>query len=189
MKSVFRVVALLLLAGCAARAADEARVLEKVNPLPTALSSDFEFRKVKLFLLGRSTAQSGQTAKKKHTGRGSTRAAAVIAEASINFEPRYRVFGAVTALDQRERAGNYFDFYWRAKRDADITARLEYRQELLRAFVQGREIRYPHARGHHRTEFAIVGDDFFDDGRVIAWRCLLIENGHIVAEKKSYLWQ
>ena len=54
--------------------------------------------------------------------------------------------------------------------------------------LQAREIRYPNARGHHKTEFAIIGDDFFDDGRVIAWRCLLIENGRIVAEKKSYLW-
>jgi len=189
MKGVFRLVAILLCATGVAHAADQARLLEKVTPLPTALSNDFEFRKVKLFLLGKSTAQTGNTTKKKYTGRNPTRATAVIAEASINFEPRYRTFGAVTSLDQRERSGNYLDFYWRANREADLTVRLEYRQELLHAFVQGREIRYPHARGHHRTEFAIVGDEFFDDGRITAWRCLLIENGHIVAEKRSYLWQ
>ena len=62
------------------------------------------------------------------------------------------------------RFGNYFDFFWRARRDADVTVRLEYRQEKLHAFVQAREVRYPHARGHHKTEFAIIGDDFFDDG-------------------------
>ncbi len=28
-----------------------------------------------------------------------------------------------------------------------------------------------------------------EDGRVIAWRCLLIENGRIVAEERSYLWE
>ena len=112
-----------------------------------------------------------------------------MAQAAINFESKYRLFGAVTALDQRERTGNYFDFFWRAKRDADITVRLEYRQEGLRSFTQAREIHYPNARGHHKSEFAIVGDDFFDDGRVTAWRCLLIENGRIVAETKSYLWR
>ena len=112
-----------------------------------------------------------------------------MAEAAINFESRYRNFGAVTALDERERSGNYFDFFWRAKRDADITVRLEYRQEGLRSFTQAREIHYPNARGHHKSEFAIVGDDFFDDGRVTAWRCLLVENGRIVAETKSYLWK
>ena len=59
--------------------------------------------------------------------------------------------------------------------------RLEYRQEKLHAFVQAREVHYPQARGHHETEFAIIGDDFFDDGRVIAWRASLIVDGRIVA--------
>jgi hypothetical protein len=188
MKSVFHLVALFLCTACVARVANDTKVVGKVTPLPMALSDDFEFRKVKLFSLGRSTSEATKSAKKRLGGQSGSRLNAVVAEASINFESRYRLHGAVTALDQRERAGNYFDFFWKAKRDADITVRLEYRQELLRAFVQAREIRYPNARGHHRTEFAVVGDDFFDDGRVIAWRCVLVENGRIVAEKRSYLW-
>ena len=67
-----------------------------------------------------------------------------------------------------------------------MTVRLEYRQEKLHAHVQAQEISYPNARGSHKTEFKVVGDDYFDDGRVIAWRCLLIENGRIVAENRSY---
>jgi len=184
------VLAFLFAGATGLRAVDQARVLAKVNPLPTALSGDFEFRKTKLYLLGSaSTVQTTRALGKKFSGRSGSRANAAVAEASINFESRYRNFGAVTAYDQRERAGNYLDFFWRAKRDADITVRLEYRQELLRSFVQAREIHYPNARGHHKTEFAIVGDDFYDDGRITAWRCLLIENGQIVAETRSYLWK
>ena len=89
--------------------------------------------------------------------------------------------------DQRQRFGNYFDFFWRAKRPANVTVRLEYRQEKLRSFVQAREMSYPHAQGQQKTEFAIIGDDYLNDGRVISWRCLLIENGRIVAENRSYL--
>lgn len=190
MKRLAGLFALLLCGTAAARAADEAKVLAKVDPLPVALSSDFEFRKAKLFSLGRTTTSQETTkANKKFSGGKGNRAAAVVAEAAINFESKYRLFGAVTALDQRERSGNYFDFFWRAKRDADVTVRLEYRQEGLRSFTQAREMHYTNARGHHKSEFAIVGDDFFDDGRVTAWRCLLIENGHIVAENKSYLWR
>jgi hypothetical protein len=92
-------------------------------------------------------------------------------------------------LDQRERTGNYFDFFWKALRPADLTMRLEYKQEKLHAHIQAQEIFYPQARGMHKTEFKVVGDDYFDDGRVIAWRCSLIENGRIVAETHSYLWQ
>jgi hypothetical protein len=164
--------------------------LTKINPLPVALSSDFEFRKIKLFSLGDVTATQATTkAGKKFNASGGSRANAAVAAAAIAFESKYRSYGAVTALDQRERTGNYFDFFWRAKRDADVTMRLEYRQEGLRSFTQAREIYYPSARGHHKTEFAIVGDDFSDDGRVTAWRCLLVEHGRIVAETKSYLWR
>jgi hypothetical protein len=192
MKSVVLLVALFLCAS-AARAADEARILAKVEPLPVALSNDFEFRKAKLYSLGSTTLQAGTGKNKKYSrnasSRGSGRVSAAVAEAAINFESRYRLFGAVTALDQRDRYGNYLDLFWLAKRDADLTVRLEYRQEALRSFTQAREIHYPNARGHHKSEFAIVGDDFFDDGRVTAWRCLLVENGHIVAETRSYLWK
>ena len=102
---------------------------------------------------------------------------------------RYRLYGAVTALDARERATAITSIFSGARNaTADVTVRLEYRQEAFARLVQAREIRYPNARGSHKTEFAVIGDDYFDDGRVIAWRCLLIENGRIVAEKKSYLW-
>src|SRR6266705_1899508 len=110
-------------------------------------------------------------------------------DSSIAFERQYRLFGAVTGLDQHQRFGNYFDFFWRAKRPADLTVRLEYRQEKLHALVQAQEISYANVHGTHKTEFRVIGDDYFDDGRVTAWRCLLIENGRIVAERHSYMWE
>jgi hypothetical protein len=98
------------------------------------------------------------------------------------------LYGAVTGLDQRQRFGQYFDFFWRAKRPADLTVRFEYKQEKLHAFVQAKEQTYQNAEGTNRTEFRVVGDEYLDDGGVLAWRCLLIEHGRIVAEKRSFLW-
>jgi hypothetical protein len=170
-----------LLAGNAL-AADAPRVLSKVNPLPVALSDDFQFRKTKLFLLSETPPKSRKSTFSSAQNTG-------IAEASMGFERTYRMYGAITAADQRQRYGNYFDFFWRVKRPANVTVRLEYRQEKLRSFVQAREISYPDAKGNRKTEFAIIGDDYLNDGRVISWRCLLIENGHIVAENRSYLWE
>jgi hypothetical protein len=165
-----------------ALAADAAKVLPKVNPLPVALSDDFQFRKTKLFLLSETPPKTRRSSfsSVQHSG---------IAEVSMNFERTYRMHGAITAADQRQRYGNYFDFFWRAKRPAHVTVRLEYRQEKLRSFVQARELTYPNAKGSHKSEFAVIGDDYFNDGRVISWRCLLIENGRIVAENRSYLWE
>lgn len=165
----------LLFGACAATAPpiSPARQVEKVKPLPIALDSAFTFRKTKQYFLD-------------PLRRGLTGGAPV--DASILFERDYHLFGAITALDQRQRYGNYYTFFWRAKRRADITVRLEYRQENLHAFTQAREVQYRNIRGNHETKFAIIGDDFFDDGRVIAWRASLIVNGQIVAVDRSYLW-
>lgn len=175
-------------------AAEEPKVLAKVNSLPVALDRDFAFRKTKLYFLndkpdtlrGLRTATSSKPG--KQVPQPSSRSAS-IQIASITFERQYRLFGAVTGLDFHQRFGDYFDFFWRAKRPADLTVRLEYRQEKLHSFVQAQAISYANARGNYKTEFKVVGDDYFDDGRVIAWRCLLIENGRIVAENRSYMWE
>lgn len=161
----------LALAGCAGLPPQPYQV-EKPRPLPIALDKDFEIRKVlQYFLDPNAKPLSGQV------------------NAAVVFERYYRMYGAITALDQHQRFGNYFDFFWHARRQADVRVRLEYRQEKLHALVQAREVFYPQARGHFKTEFAIIGDDFFEDGRVISWRVTLIVDGRIVATRKSYLWE
>lgn len=173
---------------------EEPRIVEKVTPLPVALDKDFEFRKTKLFLLSLTPSTAGQRAQKTTSTLGAkstspNQKTATLQDVPITFERQYRMFGAVTGLDQRQRFGNYFDFFWRAKRPSDVTVRLEYRQEKLHEHVQAQEITYQNVRGTHKTEFKVIGDDYFDDGRVIAWRCLLIANGQIVAENRSFMWE
>ena len=176
---------------CAANlsAAPQVKILTKVNPLPVALSDDFQFRKTKLFELTVTPPRIKKSFSQSMARDPNNNPTAGIAVAPLNFERTYRLHGAITNADNAQRYGHYFDFFWRAKRAADITVRLEYRQEKLRAFVQAREIFYPNATGNIKTEFTIIGDDYLQDGRVTSWRCLLIENGRIVAENRSYLWE
>ncbi len=160
-------------------AANDFRQLKEATPLPKALDPAFEFRKTKLFFLGDAPGPT--------RGRGFTGGA--VRDPAIGFEGAYRLHGAVTGLDQRRRFGHYFDFFWRVKRSANVIVRLEYRQQTLRSFTQAREVSYANVKGSTKTAFAVIGDDFFADGRVTAWRCLLIENGRIVAEDRSFLWR
>jgi hypothetical protein len=192
--ALFAVGSLALVAVPSEGAREEPRIVEKVRRLPVELSNDFEFRKTKLFYLsdkapvaGVGTRQSTSTLGGK--SNSPSQKTATLQDAPITFERQYRMFGAVTGLDQRQRFGNYFDFFWRAKRPSDVTVRLEYRQEKLHEHVQAQEISYRNVRGTRKTEFKVIGDDYFDDGRVIAWRCLLIENGRIVAENRSFMWE
>jgi hypothetical protein len=197
MKFIPAALGLIITASSLSGATQEPRILEKVTPLPVALSKDFEFRKTKLFFLSEKGPKPSERAQQSvskvspgsPSGTTPSQKTATLADAQITFERQYRLFGAVTKLDQNQRCGDYFDFFWRAKRPADVTVRLEYRQEKLHDFVQAQEISYRNVRGTHKTEFKVIGDDYFDDGRVIAWRCLLIENGRIVAENRSYMWR
>ena len=174
---------------------EEPKVVEKVTPLPMALDPNFEFRKTKLFFMsekgGLKPSERAHDSSNKVGGKNNqpSQKTSVLQDAPIVFERQYRLYGAVTAVDQRQRFGDYFDFFWRSKRPSDVTVRLEYRQEKLHEHVQAQEITYRNARGTNKTEFKVIGDDYFDDGRVIAWRCLLIANGRIVAENRSFLWE
>ncbi len=173
---------------------EEPKVLEKITTLPVALDPNFEFRKTKLFFMnekGLKQSERAHDSTSKVGGKTNTpnQKTSVLQDAPIVFERQYRLYGAVTGIDQRQRFGDYFDFFWRTKRPSDVTVRLEYRQEKLHEHVQAQEITYRNVRGTNKTEFKVIGDDYFDDGRVIAWRCLLIANGRIVAENRSFLWE
>src|SRR5262249_16777260 len=125
---------------------------------PVALNSDFEFRKAKIYTLGQSPYVTGkETPKSADTSKkgGLSRSKTVEQEASLIFERSYRLHGAVTALDQRQRFGQYFDFFWRAKRASDVTVRFEYKQEKLKAFVQAKEQTYQNISGTNRSEFRV----------------------------------
>jgi hypothetical protein len=170
---------------------EQPKLLSQVKPIPKALNPDFEFRKTKLYLMTETPPETKKSSRNSANNKDftSTKAPSAAQAAAITFERQYRLFGAVTKLDQHQRFGNYFDFFWRTKRPADLRIRLEYRQEKLHAHVQAQEIAYYSVHGNHKTEFRVIGDDYFDGGRVIAWRCLLIENEKIVAEDRSFLWE
>src|SRR6266542_1858324 len=142
---------LILIASGLARATEEPRIVEKVTPLPVALSKDFQFRKTKLFFLGEKAPQqalAGQTSNTVKPG-------ALTGGGGGSTAPSQKT---VTLQDARQRFGDYFDFFWRAKRPADLTVRLEYRQEKLHEHVQAQEISYRNVRGTHKTEFNVIGD-------------------------------
>ena len=154
--------------------ADDPLPIQKANVLPLALSDDFEFRKFTIFR--NALVKPGATPIPTR-------------ELMIDFERRRRVWGAITGADMQGRTGQYFTFFWRAKRTADLTLRLEYRQANLKNYVEARELYYPHARGSYTSAFAVVGTEYSVDGPITMWRAILIENQRIVALLQSRTWE
>jgi hypothetical protein len=174
MRCLVAGVFLAVLVGIISVRAENPLPIESANVLPEAISDDFEFRKFEIF-----------------------RNASIVPGATpiptkdlmIDFERKHRLWGALLAADILAKTGQYFTFFWRAKRPANLTLRLEYRQANLKNYVQGRELYYPNARGSHTSEFAIVGNDYANDGPITSWRAILIENRKIVALLQSRTWQ
>ncbi len=148
---------------------EPARQIDKANVLPLALDDAIQFRKTKIFL--------NEPELIKPT-----------TENMISFERQRVNFGAVTQLDRQQRYGHYYTFFWRTGRKADLTLRFEYRQQRLGSYVQAKEHVYPGAKGSLQSQFQVIGDDYAEEGRVTAWRAVLIENGKIVGLTQSFLW-
>ena len=96
MRFVLRCLAVLLFSVAALRASEQVRQLVTVNPLPTALSDDFKFRKTKLYFMSETgAATSKKRSQSKFLGGSDTpaRGNAAVADRSISFERQYRLFG------------------------------------------------------------------------------------------------
>jgi hypothetical protein len=39
------------------------------------------------------------------------------------------------------------------------------------------------------AEFAVIGDDYFKGGKVLAWRASVRRGGRELASRQSYLWK
>jgi hypothetical protein len=165
---------LAVLVGSIMGRAENPLPIESANVLPLAISDDFEFRKFEIFRNALALPGSTPIPTK---------------DLMVDFERKHRLWGALDGADVSARTGQYFTFFWRAKRRANLTIRLEYRQANLKNYVQAREINYADVKGSRTSEFAILGNDYETDGPVTSWRAILIENQKIVALLQSRTWQ
>ena len=154
-------------------------LLGHADALPLALDPAVEVRKVKTDFLETPEVTGVRRLRTENSE-----------DQNIAFERRRLLYGAITPSAQRARYGSYYTFFWRSRRPGKFVVRLEYRQQKLGAYVQAREVAYPAGGGSHVTRFAVNGDDYVEQGRVSAWRLVVVEDGRkIVALKQSYLWR
>ena len=111
-------------------------------------------------------------------------------EKMIDFEYRRKTRGLVTTEDYYERYGNYYTVFWQTpRRDLPVTIRLEFRQATTGPKIFALEKECPHPRRTNTTEFEIIGDDYAERGAVTQWKASVVQQGSIVDEFKSFLWQ
>ena len=107
----------------------------------------------------------------------------------VRGEQMYRLKGAVTLEERRERLGDYYTVTWKAIKTRPTRVVMDYQQAATGAKVLQQSVDLTEGSTGGKVEFAVIGSDYNNGGRVLAWRIRLMQGSSTIAEKRSYLWR
>lgn len=108
---------------------------------------------------------------------------------AIQFERDYHLRGAVTKAEIMERGGHYYTIFWKADdRTQPVTVRFEYRQANSGLTSKVLEEEVTDLRRSNLSRFQVTGDEYLTNGRVTAWRVILLRGNEELSSKESFLW-
>jgi len=113
-------------------------------------------------------------------------------EPMVGMEKERRLRGAVSVAERRQRLGQYYTMVWRDAAGADsgpVEVVFLYQQGASASLVKRMTKSFPASARDGIAEFAVIGDDYFKNGRVLAWKATLSRAGREIASRQSYLWR
>ncbi|QTN34254.1 hypothetical protein HZ994_18650 [Akkermansiaceae bacterium] len=110
----------------------------------------------------------------------------------VRNEKLRRLYGAVSLEERKGRLGQYYTVIWSdtptgTTRKTGREIRFQYQQGGSKVKTMTRSLEPGASSG--KEEFAIIGDDYFQNGRVLTWKIDLLHGGAPIASKQSYLWE
>ncbi len=108
----------------------------------------------------------------------------------VRQERLRRLYGAVSQEEQRAKLGQYFTVLWsvpEGTKDAEVLMNFQQGGSGSQIKTMRRSIEDGSTSG--KMEFAVIGDDYFDKGRVLTWKIILKNSGQTLADRQSYLWE
>lgn len=113
-------------------------------------------------------------------------------EPMTTMEKNRHLLGAVSMEERRGRLGQYYTVLWNDPQGAGsgpVEVVFQYQQGATASRVKRMSKSFPASDGKGAAEFAVIGDDFFKNGKVLAWKATLTRGGRELASRRSYLWQ
>lgn len=107
----------------------------------------------------------------------------------VRGEQMYRLKGAVTLEERKERLGDYYTVTWAALGAQPTRVVMDFQQAATGAKVIRMSQDLPAAASEGKVEFQVTGDAYHQGGRVLSWRIRLLQGETVLAEKRSYLWR
>lgn len=113
-------------------------------------------------------------------------------DSMVRMEKSRRLRGAVSMEERQGRLGQYYTLLWSHPQGAgqgEVEIVFEYRQGASASRVKTMARKFPSSDTEGVAEFSVIGSQYFDGGRVLAWKATLSRGGKVVSSKRSYLWE
>lgn len=110
----------------------------------------------------------------------------------VRMEKSRHLLGAVSMEERRNRLGQYYTLIWNDPDGAgrgEVELVFQYQQGATASLVKRMAKTFPSAARDGQVEFAVIGENYFKGGKVLAWKATLERGGKVIATEKSYLWQ
>lgn len=108
----------------------------------------------------------------------------------VRMEKSRRLHGAVSMAERHQRLGQYYTLVWHdpaGKGSGEVLALFEYMQGG--SAIKRMSKTFPADAADGVADFAVIGDDYFQRGKVLAWRASISRGGREIASRQSYLWR
>lgn len=113
-------------------------------------------------------------------------------EPMVRMEKERRLRGAVSMEERKEKLGQYYTMIWSDPAGAgqgEVEVVFQYQQGATASLVKRMVKKFPASAPEGTAEFAVVGEDYFKNGKVLAWKATLQRGKREIASRQSYLWQ
>jgi len=113
-------------------------------------------------------------------------------EPLVRMEKERRLRGAVSLSERKEKLGQYYTLIWNDAAGAgqgEVDVIFQYQQGASASRIKRMTQTFGSGETKGKADFAVIGQDYFKNGRVLAWKATLQRGKRVIATKQSYLWQ
>ncbi|MFK7851043.1 MAG: hypothetical protein AB8D78_08710 [Akkermansiaceae bacterium] len=107
----------------------------------------------------------------------------------VRHEKIRRFHGAVSMEERRQRLGQYYTVLWNGNASAAKEIQFKFQQGKTGSRIKTMTRAIEPGTSSGKQEFAVIGDDYFENGRVVTWKIIFLEDGEVIATEQSYLWE
>lgn len=110
----------------------------------------------------------------------------------VLMEQQRHLLGAISMEERKQRLGQYYDIHWHDEAGVGkgpVEVVFLYQQGKSGSKVKRMVKGFGAEMGAGSVEFAVIGDDYLKNGKVLAWKAEVKRSGRVLASKQSYLWR